>query len=93
MCKKTQNCTKNNAILIKNCIVYCAKIKSLVLVIYKTGAKPKWSCPVLIIELSAAYSTIIFCVMLTEFEEMVTKSMPFSMPSMLISVRPLPWAW
>ena len=37
MCKKTQNCTKNNAILIKNCIVYCAKIKSLVLAINKRG--------------------------------------------------------
>ena len=25
MCKILKNCTKTNAILIKNCIVYCAK--------------------------------------------------------------------
>ena len=83
--KYYKNCTKNNAILIKNCIVYCAKMKSLVLVINKRG-KTKRSCPVLIIEISVTYSTIIFCVMFAEFEEMVTKYMPFSMPSKLISV-------
>ena len=90
--KYYKNCTKNNANLIKNCIMYYAKMKNSVLVINKRG-KTKRSCPVLIIEISVAYSTIIFCVMLTEFEEMVTKYMPFSMPSKLISMRPLPWAW